>query len=324
MNVSGNNLRVRVTVKREGMSRFISKVDLAPFVLDEVACIQFLIDEGFLRTNMRCPMCYAHLQPKQHNNNRYPFFQCKSQNHRFTESVCTGTWFQHTKLPFSQILLLIHCFTMDLSYKQTTIDASVGDSLIANNTISDWFNNCRELCMMSMETKYKARGKLGGSGHIVEIEECQIGERRIRHGNFIEENWILGMIDISTNEVRIAVCPGNNRDASTLYNLISKHVEETSTIHTNAWSGYKGLMNGGFADHLAAKGSINLDKLNKNGQQRKTFRWRALHKRLSRGGIRKDKLVSHIYEYLWREDCANRQADPFQEFMENIRELFPC
>ena len=299
--------------KREGISRVISICDMVPFLVDEVTCIQFLIDEGLLRNKMRCPKCYAHLRPIQHSKHRYPLFQCKSQHDRFTEPVFTGTWFQCTELPPNQVILLIFSFLYDFSYEQTPSIATVDDSLLTQNTIRDSFNHCRELCMMSMENKYKARGKIGGPDHIVAIEVCQIGD--------FEENWILGMRDLSTNEIRMAVCPGNSRDAPTLYSLFSKHVEETSTIHTNAWSGYEGLMNGGFAVHLVKKGSINL---NKKGKKTKTVRWRALHYRLSREGIQKERLVSHIYEFLWREDCIARQADPFQEFMENIRELFPC
>jgi hypothetical protein len=32
---------------------------------------------------------------------------------------------------------------------------------------------------------------------------------------------------------------------------------------------------------------------------------------------------SHISEYLWRLDCENRGADPFQELMDDIKTVYP-
>ena len=45
------------------MDRFINKIDLAPLCVDKDACIQFLYDEGLLRTRMLCPECYAPFLP---------------------------------------------------------------------------------------------------------------------------------------------------------------------------------------------------------------------------------------------------------------------
>jgi Transposase and inactivated derivatives len=76
-----------------------------------------------------------------------------------------------------------------------------------------------------------------------------LGDKNFR-GRFVEGNWIPGMIDINTKEVHMAICPNNQQDAQTLYDLISKQVELTSTIHTDAWRSYNGLLASGFASHL--------------------------------------------------------------------------
>ena len=57
----------------------------------------------------------------------------------------------------------------------------------------------------------------------------------------------------------MAICPNNRRDAQTLYDLVSKHVELTSTIHTVAWRGYNGLLTGGFANHLTVNHSLHFE-----------------------------------------------------------------
>ena len=78
--------------------------------------------------------------------------------------------------------------------------------------------------MISMDDKYRSMGKTGGPGHVVEINECKIGRWKYHRGPIVEENGILGMIDRNMKEVRMAVCPGNQRNADTLYRLISDHV----------------------------------------------------------------------------------------------------
>ena len=85
-----------------------------------------------------------------------------------------------------------------------------------------------------MEDKYVTRGKIGGPNHVIQIDECKIGRRKFHRGRVVEGNWILGVIDINTKEVRMAICPNNRRDAQTLYDLVSKHVKLTSAFHTDA------------------------------------------------------------------------------------------
>ena len=61
-----------------------------------------------------------------------------------------------------QVMLMTHCYTTENSYKQTVIDASMGGAKLSTETITDWFNPCREVCMISMDDKCRSRGKIGG------------------------------------------------------------------------------------------------------------------------------------------------------------------
>ena len=215
-------------------------------------------------------------------------------------------------------------FNNKFSYEQTVTECSFEDRRLSHRTVADWFSYCREVCMVSMGTKQRNRGRIGGPGHVVQIDECKIGRRKFHRGRIVEGNWILGMIDIVMNEVRMEVCPNNNRDANILYNLISQHVDLASTIHTDSWRGYNGLLAGGFAAHLRVNHSVTFVDPQTNAHTNNIeLRWRALRHRLSRGGIRREQIDVHLCEHLWRQDCANRAANPFQELMEDIREVYP-
>ena len=54
----------------------------------------------------------------------------------------------------------------------------MGDPLISDRTICDWFSYCRKVCMLSMEEKYVNRGKIGGLNHLVQVDECKIGKQK--------------------------------------------------------------------------------------------------------------------------------------------------
>ena len=47
-------------------------------------------------------------------------------------------------------------------------------------------------------------------------------------------------------EVHMTICPKSQRDAGILYDLISEHVELTSTIHIDCWRDYNDLITDGF------------------------------------------------------------------------------
>jgi hypothetical protein len=47
-----------------------------------------------------------------------------------------------------------------------------------------------------------------------------------------------------------------NEMPNTLYDLILEHVVLPSTILTDAWRGYNGLLAGGFANHLTVNHSL--------------------------------------------------------------------
>ena len=68
------------------MDCFFGIVDLVPFIMEEMACIQFTFDEGLLNTRMVCSECHARLSPKNYGSTKYPLFLCQRGNKKIT--VC--------------------------------------------------------------------------------------------------------------------------------------------------------------------------------------------------------------------------------------------
>ena len=111
---------------------------------------------------------------------------------------------------------------------------------LSSESISDWFTYLREVSIVALDTLYNKSGKIGGVGHIVEIDESKFGKRKYHRGKRVEGSWLLGMIAIGTTDCpapdgnfRLEICPENKRDAETLLTLIQKHVAPGTTIYSD-------------------------------------------------------------------------------------------
>ncbi|CAF0782874.1 unnamed protein product [Brachionus calyciflorus] len=188
---------------------------------------------------------------------------------------------------------------------QAKIETSCFDNreeLTSENTLSDCYNYCTELCMSSMDQLYDRVGKIGDPGHVVEIES-KVDKRKYNVSRIFEVSWILGMTDLGTNEspnaeseFNLEICPENSRDGETLLALINKHVSKGSTIITDCWKIYNGLENDGF-EHLRVNHNYNfVDQNTYAHTQTIESNWRPL-KKLLKTGVRKENLALHMCEY---------------------------
>jgi transposase-like protein len=224
-------------------------------------------------------------------------------------------------MSIEKTLLLTYAFPTQMSYKMAIRESSIEDQSTSDATIASRYSLCREICMIALEHRNESEGKIGGEGRVVEIDECKIGRRKFNEGRIIDGNWILGMIDLDGG-YRLKVCPENKRDKTTLRDLIIKNVASESTIMTDCWMGYEGLNEIRF-QHLTVNHNYNyVDPETWANTQRIESSWRPLRKRLSRGGITKDKLASHLCEYVWRKEVVNNKKDPFEVMLDDIRNVY--
>ena len=187
---------------------------------------------------------------------------------------------------------------------------------------SKTFLHFSEVCTIYLDGLYEDLGPIGGAGHVIEVDEMKMGRRKYTRGRVVDSSWILGFIDIETNEVRLEICPENKRDRDTLFALIEKHVALDSCIFTDCWKGYTGLEEHGFqhwtVNHqrqFVTEEGVNTNKIESQ--------WRPLRQRLARGGIKSDKLAEHLCEYLYKKDTIRRNVDVFTDFLEIIKTQFP-
>ena len=106
---------------------------------------------------------------------------------------------------------------------------------------------------------------------------------------------------------------------STLLTLIQKHVRQGSIIHTDCWRGYSKLQDNGY-EHRTVNHSENfVDPSTGTHTQNIESSWRALKRRVTRGGVMHDALYRHFAEYIWMQ---NHKEDVFYSFCRAIAKTF--
>jgi transposase-like protein len=87
----------------------------------------------------------------------------------------------------------------------------------------------------------ESRGKIGGIGITVQLDESKFGKRKYNKGRRTEGHWVLGMIADGSEDLRLVLCPNNKRTATELLPIIEKYIEPGTTIRTDFWRAYDGL-----------------------------------------------------------------------------------
>ena len=115
-------------------------------------------------------------------------------------------------------------------------------------TVRSLYKSLRQ-CMAEDLLEGGSAQKIGGQGHIVEIDESKFGKRKYNRGRRVVGKWILGGWCRTTGECFLVECTNNKRDHHTLLRLIKQHVNPGKIILTDKWRGYNALGRHGFT-HL--------------------------------------------------------------------------
>ncbi len=250
-------------------------------------------------------------------------FRCRRAGHDIKRSVFNNTWFHNCHISIEKCLLMTYHISRGNTYENIEHELYDNDFEIGSSrhVISNRYKLAREIYCLDLDLYYTNRGKIGGQGSVVEVDEMKFGKRKFNVGRIVEGSWLVGMIDHDSNELRVEICPNNIRDANNLLKIINDHVEKGTTIMTDCWRGYSGLTADGF-HHLTVCHKYNfIDPETYANTQKIESSWRSLRNRLSFKGVDKDNLADHLGEYLWM--ChVKKNLDPFAELIRAIARVY--
>ncbi|XP_076248071.1 uncharacterized protein LOC143187738 [Calliopsis andreniformis] len=289
------------------------------------SAIAWAQEHGLLRTDKNCSV---HRKPmklyksSQHGAGRFLCSVGRSRCKQFAATV--DSFFEDVRLPFDKAIKLMYCFTRDFSCEDTAhelCDFTEEDSTnLSSATISAWYQYCREMVVDHLSKIQAGMPKLGGisesgSRIIVQIDEAKFGKRKYNRGRRVEGHWVLGIVDTKTNDCRMIVV--ENREASTLIDIIDRHVIADSEIHTDSFKSYAGLTARGYI-HKTVNHSIEFVASDGTHTQKIESNWRPA-KDWMRGRARfhDDEYAYRLCEFLWRRFCKYNKIDMMSSLMDS-------
>ena len=135
-------------------------------------CVEWCQRRNLLPLQKACTICQEQMlfDINQGVSGRW---RCKKRslhralNRRVLEiAVADGTWFSNTKLSIEQSLLMTYCWSQGFTYAQTIQECRFEeDEHVCEETVSDWYSYCREVCILALDMLYERQGRIGGRGH---------------------------------------------------------------------------------------------------------------------------------------------------------------
>ncbi|XP_046983560.1 uncharacterized protein LOC124553699 [Schistocerca americana] len=290
----------------------ITKGTLNSILDDNSRTFEFLRSFGVLADKYICatcrkPMSCTKVPPKRSRDQL--MWRCRK--HNVWRSVRKGTWFESARLTIRAIVLMTYCFCMRKSVLSTSRIAGLSD-----RSALDWFLSCREICSALL----KRRGKIGGPGVVVEMDELPF--RRVKYdlGKWMAEVWVWGAVVCGKEHGQLVLKMVEKRNARTLQSLLEEHIEDGTVICSDKWKSYE---DEGEVDLQTFAADHNYQFRNKLIGTMEQH-WEGIQRVVGRGKRRLGSLQGHLDEYVWRESVFG-QGCVFHSFMRGVGTLYvPC
>ena len=173
----------------------------------------------------------------QRTEGRYAF-QCAERRHQL--SIFTGSTLKACHLKLHEILLIFLCYYIHLSICKSSLIIGV-----SRQTISAFYSICNSALSSYACDHFQP---IGGSGVIVQIDECLLRRRKYQKGKSKKQIWLFGGVE-STPEGklgRLFICRVRNRKKETLIPIIQQNISKGSMIWSDEWSAYACLPSFGY------------------------------------------------------------------------------
>lgn len=243
------------------------------------------------------------------------WWRCGKRSCRKKISLTKGSFFEGSKLDIKTILLLIYYFLYKAPYELVANELKIKSS----HTIVDWFNFCREVCITILT---QDNTKIGGQGHVVEIDESKFGKRKYNRGRRVDGCWVLGGIDRTTRQTFFQIVP--DRTKETLLPILLENIYPDSIVVSDCWRSYSSLGEH-FDSHRSVNHSLNfVDPADKSVHTNSIeSQWRVLKRSvLPFNGTSKDLYSSYFAWYCVSQKYLIDVPCKFKAFLELVKRAY--
>ncbi len=216
---------------------------------------------------------------------------------------------RYSKVSNHKLRRILDLFVSDFTATQTA--ELVG---LSRNTINRHYQIFRELIVHSSIIESKEYGEF-------EVDESYFGAKRVRGKR---GRWAAGKTPVfwllkREGKVYVSVVPDCSRDS--LMPIIQGKVLEGSTIHSDGWKWYTGLIVNGY-DHYRVFHSENEFARGKSHVNWIEAFWSFAKRRMSKlNGIRSDKFHLHLKECEFRYNYRNKKEEATKLLMKMLQKM---
>jgi len=210
------------------------------FSSSEAKAFDFFVESNFIKLDpMLCPHndCLDQLSIKPRNKTFLRCSRCGKGRSVFRGKVIIinplDTFLLKKLISLDCLIYLMYVFCIGRPFKEI-----IRSRPISPKTIFYYFDVFRGFLSSREGTR------IGGPGHIVEIDETKVSKRKYNRGRLLRHEWIIGAFDRSTKRVKLAIVTG--RDQVTINKFINDNIEPGSTLITEEWRRYSEYSTAGF------------------------------------------------------------------------------
>ena len=204
---------------------------------------------------------------------------------------------------------IVKCFCMDLTATNTSQLTG-----ISRPTINKYFDRFRKIILLSLNNNKKENG-------VFELDESYFGAKRIRGKRGRGAAGKTPVFGLLKRDGKVYVSIVENCSKEQLMPIIQGKILEGSTINTDGWRAYDGLILNGYDHHRVyhSHDEFARGKSHVNGIE--SF-WSYCKRRLSKfNGMKDEKFILHLKECEFRWNI--RGDDMYQNILSLLRKYQP-
>jgi len=215
-------------------------------------------------------------------------------------------YYKSSKLSERKFREVLKFFSLDISSLKTAKLIHLN-----KNTIHSIYNKLRNrLVKMSLEENEQSSGE-------IEVDESYFGAKRVRGKRGRGARGKIPVVGLLKRDGKVYTKIVDNCSKKELLPIIKGKVLEESTVYTDGWKSYDGLVLNGYKHYRIyhSKNELARGKNHVNGIE--SF-WGFTKTRMSQlRGIRKDKFMIHLKESEWRWNHRNENI--YKILLKNLR-----
>lgn len=284
--------------------------------------VDFCMKKGLIASSYECAVCGRGMKLCEAKNVDGFEWRCdrrvKGEKHCVRRSIRRGSWFEESKLSMIDVLIVTYAWVEKHTNAQIRHLARVN-----KNTVTDWMNFCREVCMCICVHESSS---LGGEGKIVEIDESLFGKRKYNRGKRVNGKWVFGGVERGSNECFFEVV--GDRTKETLLEIIKRRILPGTEVISDYWRAYNCLQHEGYRK-LRVNHKLHF-KDPVTGAHTNTIEglWSWIKRSLRgirrvRGNAGEDEYDPYLAEFMWRKRHRNDHLGLTESFLRAVIRIYP-